>query len=164
MTAIMAQIKRLHGKIVPGSLKNNAPSGRQGRLRRLHTLFVLPCGWVWRLRRYILLVAAYGLWKTMRLRRYTGLAGRQGRRRRLHILFVLPSGWFWRLRRDILLVAAYGKTMRLRRYTRPSGSQWRPQGAPTYFLFCHPGGIGPDAVIEDDAIIVNPTKTIGGGM
>ncbi len=59
---------------------------------------------------------------------------------------------FWRLRRYILLISPVGalhaapaqasaqapraiKTMRLRRYTKRAQIQWRPQGAPTCFLF-----------------------------
>ncbi len=40
---------------------------RQGRLWRLHALFVLPCGWDWRLWRYILLVAGCRGWLLSRL-------------------------------------------------------------------------------------------------
>ena len=71
--------------------------------------FVLPCGWFWRLRRYILLVAAYG--KTMRLRRYTRLSGDRvacGD----YMLFCFAMRVFWRLRRDILLVSMIASSPR----------------------------------------------------
>ena len=55
--------------------QNNAPAAlhrvggeTMAPTRGAYISFVLPCGWVWRLRRDILLVVAYG--KTMRLRRY----------------------------------------------------------------------------------------------
>ena len=47
--------------------------------------FVLPCGWVWRLRRDILLVAACLLWGDNAPSALHKVGGRQGRLRRLHV-------------------------------------------------------------------------------
>ena len=66
--------------------------------------FVLPCGWVWRLRRDILLVAACLLWGDNAPSALHKVGGRQGRLRRLHVFLFCHAGGFGAVRRYILFV------------------------------------------------------------
>ncbi len=126
--------------------ENNAPAalhgvaGDTGSPAATTCFFCFAIRVVWRLRRYILLVAAYG--KTMRLRRYTRLSGdRVACGDYMLFCFAMRVGLAPSARHT-----ACGCLFVMGRQCAFGATQgWRKTGSPaatTCFLFCHAGGFG----------------------